>query len=217
MTRVLDVLALPRGNLSRTRQLHDAFVTGLEAGSSNVSRVELEVGKDPDQLPEFDEWDISAKFEMANGDGNLTAEQAERWDRLARVTDQLHQAQLVVISCPMWNFSIPWQLKRWVDAVVQGRLTFEMVGGQYRGLLGGREAVLLVTRDGAYGAGSPYASADFQLPYLRQVLGFMGITTIHEVVAEGLMMQGPEEGVRILQASLQKARELGQALGQRIH
>jgi FMN-dependent NADH-azoreductase len=216
MTRVLDVLALPRGELSRTRQVHDAFLHGLGATSKALSRVELEIGREPERLPVFDEWDISAKFEVAYGTGNLTPEQAERWDLLSRLTDQLHQAQLIVISSPMWNFSIPWQLKRWIDCVVQGRLTFEMVNGQYRGLLGGREVVLIVSRDGAYGAGSPFAAYDFQLPYLRAVMGFMGITVIHEVVAESLAPQGPDGGAGALAAAVEKAEKLGRDLGMRL-
>lgn len=214
MTRVLDVLALPRGEQSRTRKLHDAFFRGLKGTTQNLSVTELEVGREPEQLPVFDEWDISAKFEIAYGTGDLSLEQAERWDRLSKLTDQLHQSQIIVVSCPMWNFSIPWQLKRWIDCVVQGRLTFEYVDGQYRGLLAGRRAVLLVTRDAGYEKGSPLASLDFQLPYLHSVLGFMGITEIDEVVAEGLVAMNYDPSCTLLDDAVRRAEELGARLGE---
>ena len=126
-----------------------------------------------------------------------------------RAADQLHAADLIVISTPMWNFSIPWHLKRWIDCVVQGRLTFEFVGGQFQGLLTGRKAVILSSRDGLYTPGTSLAALDFQMPYLRTILGFLGLSPIHEVVAEPMMMAGVAAGQAALEAAVEKARALG--------
>jgi FMN-dependent NADH-azoreductase len=149
---------------------------------------------------------------MLYGEGKLDETAAERWNALTKLTDQLHSADLVVVSAPMWNFSIPWHLKRWIDCVVQGRLTFEFVDGTYRGLLAGRPAVILATRDGAYPPGSPYAAMDFQVPYLRTVFGLIGLGPIHEVVAEPMMLMGVEAGIEALKAATVRAGELGQTL-----
>jgi FMN-dependent NADH-azoreductase len=121
-------------------------------------------------------------------------------------------ASLVVVSSPMWNFSIPWHLKRWIDCVVQARLTFEVRDGQYHGLLGGRRAVILAARDGGYGPGTPFAAADFQLPYLRHILGFMGLGPIQEVAAEHLAGDDPAIAPASVAAACARAREIAAAL-----
>lgn len=212
MPMVLDVNILPRQGLSRTRRLHDAFFAAWKQKHPDGDVIALNLAEDYRQLPVFDEWDIAAKFEMLYGEGNLDEQSAERWAILTRLTDQLHAADLVVISTPMWNFSVPWHLKRWIDCVVQGRLTFEWVDGAFRGLLAGRPLVILASRDGVYKPGTPEAALDFQIPYLRTIMGFVGLGPIHEVIAEPMVMGGPEVGAHALEAGIARAGELGSAL-----
>jgi FMN-dependent NADH-azoreductase len=212
MSVVLDVNVLPRGSASRTRKLRDAFMETYHATHAGVERVAVDLAADHGNLPVFDEWDIQAKFEMLYGEGRLDEQTAERWTRLTGMTDALHAADLLVVSAPMWNFSIPWHLKRWFDAVVQPRLTFEVQDGAYRGLLQGRTAVVLTTRDGAYAAGTPYHALDLQLPYLRSILGFMGYGPVHEVVAEPMALAGPAVAQEALLAACERARALARTL-----
>lgn len=212
MPIVFDINVLPRHAASRTRQLRDAFFDAYLEKHPDAHRTSLNLAEDYRGLPVFDEWDISAKFEMLYGEGRLDEVAAERWATLTKLTDQLHAADLVVLSTPMWNFSIPWHLKRWLDCVVQGRLTFEYVDGKYNGLLSGRPLVILTTRDGAYEAGTPAAAMDFELPYLRLIFGFMGLAPIHEIVAEPMMLQGPEVGQKALADAIARSRTLAQSL-----
>jgi FMN-dependent NADH-azoreductase len=212
MTVVLDVNVLPRGNASRTRKLRDAFMGAYLAAHPDAQRIRVDLADDYQKLPAFDEWDITAKLEMLYGEGHLDEDVAKRWDALATLTDQLHTSTLVVVSAPMWNFSVPWHLKRWIDCVVQGRLTFEYRDGAFHGLLTGRPAVILTSRDGAYPPGSPYAALDFQIPYLEAVLGLMGLGPFHEVIAEPMALGGPDVAAAALQATIAKARELGASL-----
>lgn len=212
MPIVFDVNVLPRGSASRTRKLHDAFFDAYLAKHPDAQRISLNLAEDYRGLPVFDEWDISAKFEMLYGEGKLDDIGAERWATLTKLTDQLHAADLIVLSSPMWNFSIPWHLKRWIDCVVQGRLTFEYVNGTFSGLLTGRQAVILTTRDGQYTPGTPYEAMDFQMPYLRYMFRFLGLDPIHEVIAEPMMLAGPEVGQAALAAAQERARELASRL-----
>jgi FMN-dependent NADH-azoreductase len=208
MSIVLDVFSLPRAERSRTRKLRDAFFEAYSQKHPDTTRVEVDLARDYDKLPAFDEWDVQTKFEMAYGEGILDGEMAARWDALVRQTDKLHGANMVVITCPMWNFSIPWHMKRWIDCVVQPRLTFEFTGGAYRGLLAGRSAVILTTRDGLYTKGSQMEALDFEVPYLRTVLGFMGLDPIHQVIAEPMAMGGPTVMKEALEKAMAEAREL---------
>ncbi|MFT3766952.1 MAG: NAD(P)H-dependent oxidoreductase [Minicystis sp.] len=212
MAVVLDVNVLPRGETSRTRKLRDAFMRAFFAKHPESQRINVDLADIHGKLPAFDEWDISAKFEMLYGEGRLDEAQAARWDALSVLTDQLHTADLVVISAPMWNFGVPWHLKRWLDCVVQGRLTFEYRDGGFHGLLKGREAVILTTRDGAYPPGTPEAALDFQVPYLKTILGLIGLGPIHTVIAEPMALGGPEVAAAALEAAVESATALGASL-----
>jgi len=209
---VLDLYALPRGERSRTRKLRDAFFQSYLEKNPDTHRIDVDLAKLAEKLPAWDEWDVQTKFEMLYGEGNLDEEMASRWNALSRWTDQLHQANLIVLSTPMWNLSIPWQLKRWIDAVVQARLTFEYTKGEFRGLLAGRPVALLVSRDGMYPPGSPYAAMDFQVPYLKTILGLIGLGPFHEVIAEPMGFLGHAVAKEALDKAIAQAGELGKTL-----
>ncbi|HUJ27843.1 MAG TPA: NAD(P)H-dependent oxidoreductase [Myxococcales bacterium] len=212
MPTILDVYALPRGLRSRTAKLRDSFLRGYLETHPGAVHYQLDLAKDYAQLPTLDEWDIEAKFEMMYGEGELDEEQAKRWNALSKLTDQMHSADLILISAPMWNFGIPWMLKRWIDSVAQCRLTWEVKDGQYSGLLQGRQAVVLATRDGAYSEGNGHPAWDFQLPYLRHILGFMGVAPVHAVVAEGLAPAGGQVRLSLLEPAMMQAEALARTL-----
>ena len=212
MTVLLDVFASPRHVSSRVRVLCGSFVGVWCGGHAGGQVVTVDLPALDQGIPELDAWDVEAKLQMMYGQGKLTQELAKRWDTLTRFTDQLHLADVVLISSPMWNFSVPWTLKRWLDVVVQPRLTFEVRDGAYHGLLKGRKGVLLLTRDGAYTPGSPMEKMDFQLPYLRQVMGFLGIDPVHAVVAEPMSAGGPEVAAKALAKAIGEAEALARTL-----
>jgi FMN-dependent NADH-azoreductase len=96
-------------------------------------------------------------------------------------------ADVVVIGAPMYNFSIPSQLKAWIDRIVVAGQTFRYGANGPQGLAQGKKVVILVSRGGIYSAG-PAAAMDFQETYLRSVFGFIGITDVTIIRAEGLSM-----------------------------
>lgn len=212
MTTLLDVFATPRNARSRTQRLRTAFLAGYQQAHPELVHLEVDLAAGHEQLPAFDEWDIEAKFSVTYGEGKLDEVTARRWDRLTELTDQLHLADTLLITAPMWNFSVPWMLKRWIDCVVQARLTFEFVDGAFRGLLKGKRAIILTTRDGAYGPGTPAAAMDYSLPYLRHMLGFIGYDPIHAVIAEPMVLGGPEVGAAALEKAILEAGALGRSL-----
>jgi FMN-dependent NADH-azoreductase len=107
--------------------------------------------------------------------------------------DQFLASDVIVIGAPMYNFSIPSQLKAWIDRIAVAGKTFRYGPNGPEGLAKGKKVVIASARGGAYGDESP---ADFQEPYLRHVFGFLGISDIEFVRAEGVA-HGPEaEGGR---------------------
>jgi FMN-dependent NADH-azoreductase len=106
--------------------------------------------------------------------------------------DELLAADIVVIGAPMYNFSIPSQLKAWIDRIVIAGKTFRHSASGVEGLAGGRKIIVASTRGGFYGDDSGRADFDFQEDYLRHVFGFIGVTDLEFVRAEGLGI-GPEQ------------------------
>ena len=93
----------------------------------------------------------------------------------------------------MWNFGVPYRLKQYIDVIVQPSLTvaFSPEKG-YTGLVTGKPLMLILARGGAYPAGNPIETFDFQEPYLRCIFGFIGFTDIRTIYIQGTM-QGPEQ------------------------
>jgi len=96
---------------------------------------------------------------------------------------QFLDADVVVIGAPFYNFSIPSTLKAWIDRVAVAGRTFRYTEAGPEGLAGGKKVVIVSGRGGQYGDSSP---ADFQEAYLRQVFGFIGVTDLEIIRAEGV-------------------------------
>lgn len=110
------------------------------------------------------------------------ADAAEAADAAA-VMEQFLDADVVVIGAPFYNFGIPSTLKAWIDRIAVAGKTFKYDENGPHGLAGGKRLIVVSGRGGIYGDASP---ADFQETYLRHVFGFLGITDIEIVRAEGV-------------------------------
>lgn len=109
-------------------------------------------------------------------------------------------SDVVIIGAPMYNFSIPSQLKAWIDRIVVAGKTFRYTEKGPEGLAGGKRVLIASTRGGVYAEGTPAAPMDYHETYLRSMLEFLGITDIQFIRAEGLAM-GEEPRTRALQAA----------------
>jgi FMN-dependent NADH-azoreductase len=121
---------------------------------------------------------------------------------------QLESADEIVIGVPMHNFSVPASLKLWIDQVVRSGRTFTYGANGPMGLLTGKKATLLVASGGVYSPESPAAALNFAEPYLKAVLGFIGITDVRTVAVGGVsqLMSGAVDRVTLLQPALQQIR-----------
>lgn len=103
---------------------------------------------------------------------------------------ELHAADVIVIGAPMYNFSVPTTLRTWFDHVLRAGETFSYSEAGPKGLLTGKRVIVVESRGGLYSEG-PAMSVDFQEPYLRHLLGFVGLTDVTFVRAEKIGY-GPE-------------------------
>jgi len=121
--------------------------------------------------------------------------------------DELLQADLLVIAAPMYNFSLPSQLKAWIDRVAVAGTTFAYTDVGPEGLLKGRRAYIASVRGGQYAEGTAEAALDHQERYLRDLLGFLGIVDVHVVRAEGVAM-GEAEKAQVLAGAAERIASL---------
>jgi FMN-dependent NADH-azoreductase len=123
---------------------------------------------------------------------------------------ELERADEYVIGVAMHNFSIPSVLKLWIDQVVRKGRTFDYGADGAKGLLSGKKATVLVATGGVYEAGSPWAAFNFIDPYLRTILGFIGITDVRFVNAGGTsqLMSGTVDRSQFLQPHLEQVRSI---------
>lgn len=124
--------------------------------------------------------------------------------------EQFLGADIVVIGCPMYNFGIPSQLKAWVDRVCVAGKTFHYTASGAEGLVGGKRIIVAISRGGMYGPETPQAAADHQETYLKSVFGFLGVTDLVFIRAEGIAY-GPEHREASIKAALGEAAALNAA------
>ncbi|MGY3233889.1 FMN-dependent NADH-azoreductase [Bradyrhizobium sp. USDA 4448] len=125
----------------------------------------------------------------------------------AAVLNEFLDADIVVIGAPMYNFTIPSQLKAWIDRVLVAGKTFKYGAAGPEGLAGGKRVIVAVSRGGHYGGETPYAAGEHLETYLRWVFGFMGITGLEFISADGIQI-GPEHREKALAGALQAATSL---------
>jgi FMN-dependent NADH-azoreductase len=114
--------------------------------------------------------------------------------------DEFLAADIVVIGAPMYNFGVPSQLKAWIDRLAVAGKTFRYTEKGSEGLAGGKRLIVASSRGGVYSGESPYAAFDHQENYLRGVFGFLGVTDIKFIRAEGVAM-GPEHREKAIAAA----------------
>lgn len=122
--------------------------------------------------------------------------------RNAEIIDEFLAADIVVIGAPMYNFTIPSQLKAWIDRILTAGKTFRYTANGPEGLAGGRRVIVASARGGIYSEG-PAQSVDFQETYLRHVFGFIGIHDVEFVRAEGLNLGPIQREAAMAQAHAQ--------------
>lgn len=191
MARLLVVSFLPKGPLSRTRRLLDAWLAKRRA--SEPALVVDEVDLVHTELPPVDGPVAMAKGSVAAG-SLLAPTQQRAWEAITPWAEEFLAADEVAIAAPMWNFSLPYPVKHYLDVVVQPGLMFRYTAQGPRGLCAGKPLTLVTTRGGVY---ADLPQVNFQSAYLRWLCEFIDCR-YGEIVAEGLDVRGPEAGDKIL-------------------
>lgn len=172
---VLHIDSSARFTDSASRSLSAGVVAHL--GAASIIRRDLAA----EALPQIDEAWIAANYTPADARSDDQRQILAQSDALV---DELVAADVIVIGLPVYNFSAPASLKAWIDLVARVGRTFQYSENGPEGLLQGKRAIIAYA-SGGVPMGSP---VDFASTYLRQVLGFIGITDVEFVAAEGTAM-----------------------------
>jgi FMN-dependent NADH-azoreductase len=121
--------------------------------------------------------------------------------------DEFLSADIVVVGAPMYNFTLPSQLKAWIDRIVVAGKTFTYGPQGAEGLAGNKRVIIAISRGGFYGAGTPAALGEHLETYLRWVFGFIGVTNLELIFADGVQM-GPEHREKAVTGALQAVTDL---------
>jgi FMN-dependent NADH-azoreductase len=187
---ILHIDASPLGGASISRQLTASVVGKLTADHPTATVAHRDLIEDPISHLSGELLQVlrPAPGSTPPSGPTLRAE-ADQTDALIK---ELLGADVIVIGAPMYNFSIPSQLKAWIDRVAQAGRTFRYTAEGPVGLATGKKVIVVSTRGGVY-AGTAYEAAmDHQESYLRTVLNFLGMTDVTFVRAEGIAMKKDE-------------------------
>ncbi|NET09209.1 MAG: FMN-dependent NADH-azoreductase [Merismopedia sp. SIO2A8] len=182
MKTVLRIDASARYNGSYSRQLGDRLIDQLKAKYPGMAIIHRDLAKG---VPFVNEAMVVA---YNTSEDKRTAEQKEVLKPSNELVDELFSSDALVITTPIYNFSVPASLKAYIDLVCRGRLTFRYSSDGPVGLLSDRKTYLVI----ASGGTRIDSDIDFATGYLKHVLGFIGIRDV-EVIAGDRLMSGPEE------------------------
>jgi FMN-dependent NADH-azoreductase len=180
MTHILHIDASPRGDRSISRTLSHEFISEWKAAHPNDTVTYRDLGHNP--VPFVTEEWIAAAYSRERH----TPEQATALQLSNELVDEFLAADRYVFGIPMYNFSVPANFKAYLDQIVRPSRTFSVEEKGYTGLVHNKKATIVTTSNGWHSAGSPTQSYDLETPYLRLILGFMGISDIEFIHAERL-------------------------------
>lgn len=179
MGKLLLINSSISGDNSVSRQLAGELIERLQAAAGTLELVHRDFSQEP--IPHLDGERFGALFTPVEARSPAQAEAVAFADTLI---DELMTADTLVITLPMYNFSIPSMLKAWIDHVARAGVTFKYTDTGPIGLLEGKRVYLVSALGGVHEAGG----SDFMRPYIKQVLGFLGIDDVIDISADGLNM-----------------------------
>lgn len=203
MKKLLHIIATPRGEESRTLQISEVFLKVFTGKHTDWVVEELDLSKE--QLPSLTAKRVDGKYVLLGGK-DLYGELKEAWQEIVAHIERFKSADAYLISTPMWNFSIPYPLKHYLDVILQPKYLFRYTAAGAEGFIKNKSMVIITSRGGDY-TSPEMRSADFQEPYLRFVFGFIGITDITFINAQPMDMGETLQAQKIKETQA-RAKEL---------
>ncbi len=197
--KILHIVASPRGEKSRTLGISNEFLRALKETNPDLEMKELDLFEE--KLPDLYGDTLEAKYTFLSG-GTLEGNSKTSWDEVLRYCKDFLSYDAFLISSPMWNFTVPYKLKHYIDVIVQAGIMFRFTELGVEGLAVNKKMVCITSRGSDFGKDSPMHQFDFQEPYLRAIFGLTGIVDVSFINAQPTDIT-PE----ITQLNLDRAKE----------
>ena len=208
MGTVLYIKASPMGELSFSIVVADAFVDSYRRSHPDDDIEIIDLFKGP--LPDFGFEAAAAKYKIMHSKQH-SQEDREIWGGIVSVVEEFKSVDKYVFAVPMWNFSIPYRLKQYIDIIVQPGYTFSVTAdGKYDGLVRDKPVFIAYARGGRYCDDAQTQTFDLQKRYLELILGFIGLTDIRSVVVEPTLAAGPDVAKDAKNDAVKKAVEMAE-------
>lgn len=204
MSTLLLITSSPRGKASYSKQIAESVIADLRKKDPDAKLIVRDLAQAP--LPHIDDDFVAA---TRGPDGPQTQQQRAILAISDALVDELLAADIVVIAAPMINFSVSSTLKSWFDYIARAGRTFRYSEAGPQGLAAGKRVIIVSASGGIYSG--ERAAFDFQVPWLRGMLGFLGMTDVDVIRVEGTAL-GPQAAEQALARAAVQAREVVGAL-----
>ncbi len=179
MQKLLYIESSPRKKRSHSIKIAGVFLSTYKAKHPGADLDTLDLWEET--LPALNRAATEAKYAVMNGVPHGNA-QAAAWGEIKPVFDRFQSADKIIFSVPMWNLSIPYVLKHYIDIITQPELAFSYSPESgYSGLITGKPVIIVYSSAGNYGDSNGAQAWDYQKPYLENWLRFIGFTDIHTI------------------------------------
>jgi len=193
---ILHITSSSRGSASYSNRVATQVLNELNRGNPGATVTVRDLARAP--LAHIDDDFVAA---TRSPNGPQTERQRALLAQSDALVDELIAADVIVIAAPMINFTIPSTLKAWIDHVARAGRTFSYSEAGPKGLVTGKQVILIAARGGVYADAGQ--ALDFQVPYLKSVLGFLGMTDVEILEVEGTAY-GPEAAEKAVAAATAK-------------
>lgn len=198
MKKLLHIIATPRGEESRTLKVTGAFLDTFKKIHPDWVVEELDLIKE--KLPPLTLKQVNGKYILLGGK-DLSGEFKKAWEEIVAHIESFSSADAYLVSTPMWNFSIPYMLKQYIDIIVQPKYLFRYTPDGVEGLIKNKKMLIVTSRGGEYSS-DQMRKMDFQEPYLRAIFGLVGITDITFINAQPM-----DVGLEIQNQKIKEAQD----------
>ena len=195
MTRLLTITSSPAGDQSRSTALVKNFVDAWKAHAPATELTTRDLGATPP--PHIDGMMIGSYY---TPEDSRSDEQRSAISYSDELVDELMAADVIVIGAPMHNFGISSSLKTWIDHIARVGRSFRYTENGPEGMIKGKKVYVMTASGGNYSEGHPAHAMDHQTPYLKTVLGFLGLDDV--IFVHGFGVASGEDGIRTAEAQI---------------
>jgi len=205
MSTLIYIKASPRTGRSHSIAVADAFVESYRQSHPDDKIETIDIFQET--LPAFDLLAVTAKYKIMRTEEH-TEEDRHIWAQVVSVIEKFKSADKYIMAVPMWNFSIPYRLKQYIDIIVQPGYTFAVSeDGSYEGLVKDKPVFIAYARGGEYLTQASKAF-DMQTNYLELILGFIGLSDIRSVIVEPTLAGGSDVAKQRQVEAIKRAKQI---------